>query len=80
LVPITLIVACSLSIRFMGILCSSSCSIAVSDSNVNMNAYFPSAVFMMSCTCSVVGIIGTGGSYLIFGLSYCILFVWQNRV
>lgn len=62
-VPITLIVACSLSIRLWGILYNSSCSIAVSDNNVNMKAYFPSAVFIISCTCSVVGIIGTGGSY-----------------
>ena len=51
----------SVSIRLLGVLWSSSCSMAVSASIVNIVVTSLSEVLMIAFTCSVVGIIWLGG-------------------
>jgi hypothetical protein len=45
---------------------------------VNMVAVFVLELFIIFCTCVVVGIIGIGRLTFIFGLSYGIWLHWQK--
>lgn len=77
-VPVMLILPFCASIWFLCTFFSSWGSAAVSVIIVNMVAVFVLELFIIFCTCVVVGIIGIGRLTFIFGLSYGIWLHWQK--